>query len=114
MKPVKGTMDFYPEERLNFNFIRDTFVKTALSFNYKEIETPAMEEMKVLTKKSGEEIKQQIFTLDKRSKEEIGLRFDLTIPFARMYVSSLRGGFKNMHTHRVYANRSFCNKNIPL
>ena len=87
MKPAKGAMDFYPEDKRKFNYIRDAFVKTAESFNFKEVETPAFEMMEILTKKSGEEIKKQIFTLEKKGNESLGLRFDLTIPFTRMYIS---------------------------
>ncbi|MEA3514212.1 MAG: histidine--tRNA ligase, partial [Nanoarchaeota archaeon] len=50
------------------------------------VEPAALESMKLLTCKSGEEIKKQIFILEKRSKEEIGLRFELTASMARMFV----------------------------
>lgn len=83
---VKGTRDFYPEQmeqrRRMFNLLR----QNAIKYGFKEVEAPAMETMKILTAKSGEEIKSQIFVMEKRSTEEIGLRFDLTVPMTRMFV----------------------------
>ncbi len=85
-KKVKGTVDFYPEDMSIRNQIFDSLKKTAESYNFKEVEAPALESMKLLTCKSGEEIKKQIFTLEKRSKEEIGLRFELTASLVRMFI----------------------------
>ncbi|MEK6886224.1 MAG: histidine--tRNA ligase, partial [Nanoarchaeota archaeon] len=42
--------------------------------------------LELLTAKSGEEIKTQIFVLEKKSTEQLGLRFDLTVPAARLFV----------------------------
>ncbi len=83
---VKGTVDYYPEDMSTRNQIFDSLKRTAASFNFMEIEPAALESMKLLTCKSGEEIKKQIFVLEKRSKEEIGLRFELTASMARMFV----------------------------
>ncbi len=83
---VKGAVDFYPEEKAVKETIFAKLRETATNFNFKEIETPAFETLELLTAKSGEEIKTQIFILEKRSTEQLGLRFDLTIPAARMFV----------------------------
>ena len=83
---VKGTVDYYPEEKEVQKYIFNKLRQTAVNFNFKEIETPAFETLELLTAKSGEEIKTQIFTLEKRSSEQLGLRFDLTIPAARMFI----------------------------
>ena len=85
-KKVKGTVDYYPEDMSIRNQIFDSLKRTAAAFNFMEVEPAALESMKLLTCKSGEEIKNQIFVLEKRSKEEIGLRFELTASMARMFV----------------------------
>lgn len=85
-KRVKGTQDFYPDDMSVRKKIFNSLRKSAESFNFKEVEAPALESMELLTCKSGEEIKSQIFTLEKRSKEEIGLRFELTASLARMFI----------------------------
>jgi len=83
---VKGTVDFYPEEKALKESIFSKLRDTAKNFNFKEIETPAFETLELLTAKSGEEIKTQIFILEQRSTEQLGLKFDLTIPAARLFV----------------------------
>lgn len=86
-KKPKGTVDFYPEEMEVRKKIIDSIRDTARKYGFSEIETPAFEELSLLTKKSGDEVKTQIFTLEKKGNEELGLRFDMTIPAARMFVA---------------------------
>ncbi|MBI1970853.1 histidine--tRNA ligase [Candidatus Woesearchaeota archaeon] len=86
----KGTRDYYPEDRAVWNWMADAFRKTAVSFGFQEVESPAFENLSVLCEKEGEEIKRQIFTLEKRGDESFGLRFDLTVPFTRMFVQKQR------------------------
>lgn len=82
----KGTEDFYPEDMNVRNKVFDSLRNTATKYGYDEVSTPAFETIDLLSKKEGEEIKGQIFTLEKRSKEEFGLRFDLTVPITRMFI----------------------------
>ncbi len=83
---VKGTKDFFPEDFAIQQYIFSKFKEVAERYGYKQVETPAFEYLDVFKKKAGEEIDEQIFVLKKRGKEELGLRFDLTVPFARMYI----------------------------
>lgn len=82
----KGTVDFFPQEKAIQNKIFATFVKVAESYNFRQVESPAFETTELLTKKSGDEILGQIFTLEKRGSESFGLRFDLTVPITRMFI----------------------------
>lgn len=79
----KGMRDFLPEQMINreeaLDIIRDTFRK----YGFRPLETPAMERLDVLERKCGEEIKGQIFRVGK----DLGLRFDLTVPLARVVTS---------------------------
>ncbi|MBI4145403.1 histidine--tRNA ligase [Candidatus Woesearchaeota archaeon] len=86
-QPVKGTEDFYPEKKAVQIAMFDTLRASAKSFGFQEVESPAMEPLSLLTAKSGEEIKSQLFTLEKKGVEELALRFDLTVPFTRMFVT---------------------------
>ncbi|MEE9525929.1 MAG: histidine--tRNA ligase [Candidatus Woesearchaeota archaeon] len=84
-KPT-GTTDFYAED---MGIRKKIFLKlraSAKKFGFNEIETPAFETLDLLTKKSGEEILGQIFTLEQKGDEKFGLRFDLTIPITRMFL----------------------------
>ncbi len=83
----KGTVDYYPEDREVFNYISNTMRKNAVKYGFLEVESPAFESLSLLSEKEGEEIQGQIFTLEKRSNEQLGLRFDLTVPMARMFIA---------------------------
>ena len=99
----KGTRDFSPDEMRKRNFIFDTIRKSFNLFGFEQIETPAMENLSALEGKYGEEGDKLLFRIlnsgnvpeDIRSKgsdikisdlTEKGLRYDLTVPFARYVV----------------------------
>lgn len=104
----KGTRDFSPEEMAKRNYIFDTIRSVYRSYGYREIETPAMENLSTLTGKYGEEGDKLLFrilnsgdSLKKFDRRELltidpvefssracdrGLRYDLTVPFARYVV----------------------------
>jgi len=104
----KGTRDFSPLEMVRRNYIFDTIRKVFQLFGYQPIETPAMENLSTLLGKYGEEGDKLLFKIlnsgdfldpvnasdltDKNYKElttlitEKGLRYDLTVPFARFVV----------------------------
>jgi len=84
---VKGTDDFYQQDQSDQDFVFDCFRKTARRFSFKAVEPPILESIKLLSAKSGEEIKEQIFTIEKKSKEELGLRFEFTAGLARMFAA---------------------------
>ncbi|MEL7021693.1 MAG: histidine--tRNA ligase, partial [Bacteroidota bacterium] len=110
MKPSipKGTRDFLPEQVLKRNYIFDTIRKVFVKYGYQPIETPTMENLATLTGKYGEEGDRLLFKvlnngdfLAKANKHALenadskallssiskrGLRYDLTVPFARFVV----------------------------
>jgi histidyl-tRNA synthetase len=110
MKPFipKGTRDFSPEEMMKRDFIFDIIKKVFRLYGYQPIETPAMENLSTLTGKYGEEGDRLLFRIlnsgdflssvtdsDLLEREtarlsslicERGLRYDLTVPFARYVV----------------------------
>ena len=106
----KGTRDFSPEEMARRNYIFDTIKSVFYRFGYRQIETPAMENLSSLLGKYGEEGDKLLFkvlnsgdflsgtasqdfqegNLNKLSMQlcEKGLRYDLTVPFARYVVQN--------------------------
>ena len=84
-KPL-GTVDFYPEQKAEQKAVFNLLRASALKFGFREIETPAFETIELLTKKSGEEVSNQIFTLEQKGKEKFALRFDLTVPITRLFM----------------------------
>lgn len=104
----KGTRDFSPAEMARRNYIFDTIRQAFKLYGYKQIETPAMENLSTLMGKYGEEGDKLLFKilnsgdylkpvgdeeLTKRNCARLasklcdrGLRYDLTVPFARFVV----------------------------
>lgn len=104
----KGTRDFSPEEMVRRNYIFDTIKSVFTLYGYQPIETPAMENLTTLLGKYGAEGDKLLFKIlnsgDYLSKvpsekfespnsseltsfiSEKGLRYDLTVPFARYVV----------------------------
>jgi histidyl-tRNA synthetase len=104
----KGTRDFGPATMAKRQFIFDTIRNTFRKFGFLPLETPAMENLSTLTGKYGEEGDQLLFRIlnsgdflkdvdqeklsSRNSKKltteisEKGLRYDLTVPFARYVV----------------------------
>lgn len=104
----KGTRDFSPEEMAKRNYIFNTIREVYHLYGFQQIETPAMENLSTLMGKYGEEGDKLLFKIlnsgdcfagisDEELKEknavrfaakacEKGLRYDLTVPFARFVV----------------------------
>lgn len=82
----KGTEDMYSEDQAIENFITQTLGNVAISYGFQEVDTPVMESVELLTAKTSEENTSQIFTFEKRGSENLGLRFDLTVPITRLFV----------------------------
>lgn len=87
----KGTRDFGVTEAARRNFIFDTCRQVFRLFGYPAIETPAMENLSTLMGKYGEEGDKLLFKIQNSGEKaseapEKGLRYDLTVPFARYVV----------------------------
>lgn len=103
----KGTRDFGPVQMARRTYILETIKDTFQLFGYQQIETPAMENLSTLTGKYGDEGDQLLFKIlnsgdylkDVKADDlekgsgfvlnkvaEKGLRYDLTVPFARYVV----------------------------
>ena len=88
--PPKGTEDFFPADFSVRKQVLDSLRATAIKYGFLEVETPAFETTEWLTKKSGDELLGQIFTLEQRGSEKFGLRFDLTVPITRLFLQKQR------------------------
>lgn len=105
----KGTRDFGPIQSAKRSYIIETIRKSFIKYGFSQIETPAMEQLSVLTGKYGDEGDQLLFKilnsgdyLKKTTPQdyeagssqmlnkiaEKGLRYDLTVPFARFVVQN--------------------------
>ncbi|MBT6765464.1 MAG: histidine--tRNA ligase [Prolixibacteraceae bacterium] len=106
----KGTRDFSPTEMVRRNYIFDAIKRVFRLYGFQPIETPAMENLSTLTGKYGEEGDKLLFKilnsgdfiskvsdelLNERNSNKLttkisekGLRYDLTVPFARYVVQN--------------------------
>ena len=123
----KGTRDFGPSEMAKRNYIFDTIKQVYQLYGFQQIETPAMETLQTLMGKYGEEGDKLLFKvlnsgdyLSKVSDDELkernalhlaaklcekGLRYDLTVPFARyvvMHREELQLPFKRYQMQPVW------------
>ena len=124
---VKGTRDFGPQEMAKRNYIFNTIRSVYELYGFQQIETPAMETLGTLMGKYGEEGDKLLFTvlnsgdyLSKVADDELlernalrlaaklcekGLRYDLTVPFARyvvMHREELQLPFKRYQVQPVW------------
>ncbi len=123
----KGTRDFSPLEMSRRNYIFDTIKSIFRLYGFQQIETPAMENLSTLTGKYGEEGDKLLFKilnsgdfLAKAREEDLvtrnsnkttfqiaekGLRYDLTVPFARyvvQYQSEINFPFRRFQIQPVW------------
>ena len=87
----KGTRDFGPIEMARRNYIFSTIRSVFALYGFQQIETPSMELMSTLMGKYGEEGDKLLFRIQNSGEKaneapEKGLRYDLTVPFARYIV----------------------------
>ena len=87
----KGTRDFGQLEMARRNYIFDTIRGVFALYGFQQIETPAMENLSTLMGKYGEEGDKLLFRIQNSGEKanlapEKGLRYDLTVPFARYVV----------------------------
>ena len=87
----KGTRDFGQIEMARRNYIFDTIKSVFALYGFQQIETPAMENLSTLMGKYGEEGDKLLFRIQNSGEKaalapEKGLRYDLTVPFARYVV----------------------------
>ncbi|MBT4577021.1 histidine--tRNA ligase [Candidatus Woesearchaeota archaeon] len=106
LKRAKGTRDFLPEEKITRNNVVDILRKTFEKYGFNPLETPSLERMDVLSSKyaGGAEIMKETFTLKDQGGRDLGLRYDLTVPFARVIAMNkgLRMPYKRYAIGRVF------------
>lgn len=122
----KGTRDFGPEISAKRNYIIEIIKHNFKKYGFNQLETPSMENLSTLTGKYGDEGDQLLFKilntgdfLSKTSEEdyeggskhltskisEKGLRYDLTVPFARfvvMHLNEISFPFKRFQVQPVW------------
>ena len=83
-KRVRGTRDFLPPLSVRRAEFLRIIEETYREFGFLPWDTPALETAELLTSKGGEEIRDELYLFKDKAGREIGLRFDLTLPTARV------------------------------
>src|ERR671937_2034933 len=89
-KALPGFRDFYPEELTLRNHIFATWRSVAGRYGFEEYDGPPLEALELYTKKSGEEIVQQLYTFRDKGDREVALRPEMTPTLARMVAARVQ------------------------
>ena len=102
-KPISGARDFLPQDVLRRQYVIGVIERVYQSYGFEPLDTPVMERLDTLLGKYGEEGDQLIFRVAKRGAKlqralaetptedqiaDAGLRYDLTVPLARIVAST--------------------------
>src|SRR6266511_6001692 len=80
----RGLRDLFPDQMLARQQMIDTIRRVYELYGFVPLSTPAIEYLDVLSGSAVQEAQQSIFRVTNPEREELGLRFDLTVPLARV------------------------------
>jgi len=104
---VKGGYDFLPKEQRIRNYINNILKETFEQYGYNPIETPILCYYDMLSDKYDEnnDILKEIYRLKDQGNRDLGLRYDLTVPFAKFVAlnkNNLSFPFKRYEINKVF------------
>lgn len=106
LQNVKGTYDYLPEEQRIRNYINDTLKEIFEKYGFKPLETPILCYYDFLAGKYDEnnDLLNEIYKLSDRGQRKLGLRYDLTAPFAKCIAlnKDLKMPFKRYEIGKVF------------
>jgi histidyl-tRNA synthetase len=88
MRTVRGMRDLYGPEMRVRDYLIATAVEVFQKFGYEPLDSPVMELWETLSAKGGEEVEAETFKFTDKGEREVGLRFDLTVPLARIVATN--------------------------
>ena len=103
-KTLPGFMELLPNEQILFNRMKETIQKTYEKYGFLPLNTPIIEDAKILLAKAGGETEKQIYRFEK-GENDLALRFDLTVPLSKYvteYYDKLSFPFKRYQIGKVY------------
>jgi len=89
-KALPGFRDFYPEDLKLRNHIFATWRSVASRYGFEEYDGPPLESLEMYTKKSGDEIVQQLYTFRDKGDRDVALRPEMTPTLARMVAARVQ------------------------
>ena len=104
---LRGYRDILPEEMIFQTPLIDKVRKVLESYGFVPLDTPCVEFLTTLLGTGGEEAEKEIIRFKSKEGENVGLRYDLTVPFARLlaqYPEQLRLPFRRYQLAPVFRN----------
>lgn len=83
-RTLKGFQDLLPEDLIHRKAVIRTIESIFEKYGFLPLDTPALEHLDVLLGAGGEATNKELFRLETPEEEAVALRFDLTVPFARL------------------------------
>lgn len=125
LQTLKGFRDFLPEEKRQREYVQNKIVEVFTLFGFEPLETPTVEYAELLLGKYGDEADKLVYTFEDRGKRKIGLRYDQTVPTARIlaqYQNNLPKFFKRYQIQNVFRAdkpqtgryREFCQCDVDI
>jgi histidyl-tRNA synthetase len=102
---LKGFRDYLPGDMIARQRVIDTIRGVYERFGFVPVDTPVLEHEATLLGTGGEETNKQLFRMESPEGEPIAMRFDLTVPFARLlaqYPEQLPVPFRRYHIGPVF------------
>ena len=103
-RTLSGFMELLPEKQAKLERMMDILRRTYASYGFSALDTPAIEDAKILLAKGGGDTEKQIYRFQK-GDSDLALRFDLTVPLAKyvaMHANELAFPFRRYQISKVY------------
>ena len=88
MRTVRGMRDLFGLEMRVRDYLLSVAIDVFQQFGYEPLDSPVMELWETLSAKGGEEVEAETFKFTDKGEREVGLRFDLTVPLARIIATN--------------------------
>ena len=103
-RTLSGFMELLPAKQAQFERLLEVLRKTYASYGFAPLDTPVIEDAKILLAKGGGETEKQIYRFQK-GDSDLALRFDLTVPLAKyvaLHANELAFPFRRYQISKVY------------
>ena len=103
-RTLSGFMELLPGKQAQFERMMDLLRRTYASYGFAALDTPAIEDARILLAKGGGETEKQIYRFQK-GDSDLALRFDLTVPLAKyvaLHAGELAFPFRRYQISKVY------------
>ncbi|MBO4569192.1 MAG: histidine--tRNA ligase [Candidatus Methanomethylophilaceae archaeon] len=85
----RGTRDFLPDEMEKRRFYENKLRQVALTFGFREVETPIFEDAELFILRSGPNVLKELYAFKDKGDRDIALRPEMTAPAIRMFVNNM-------------------------